>query len=204
MASNVITRKADEQLRNIALIGKVSHQIVGAKLPSNRQILQVFFYNMRYVKLDAKQSAQLTVDAALIFWHQARIPTRNPDKCANKLIKIYEEWKCYQKSNVNKFSAKRKQEYEDFIENLDNIFDMAHAEAMTMMRNEEDKEFLLKQREKGRPGSMIGIDQKLDAKEKRSQLRKEQEEARKMRHAESQASTSTSTMQNGKTFFYKN
>lgn len=59
--SSVKTRQADEKERQIALIGHVSHQIVGAKLPSNRQALQVFFYNMRFVKLSAKESANLTM-----------------------------------------------------------------------------------------------------------------------------------------------
>lgn len=70
------TRQADESKRNIPLVGQVSHQIVGAKLPSNRQVLQVLFYNMRYVNLNTKQSAKLTIDAVSIFWQQARIPTR--------------------------------------------------------------------------------------------------------------------------------
>lgn len=71
--STVTTRRADEKLRNILLIGQCSHQILGAKLPSNRQILQLFFYNVRFVKLNARESAKLAIDAALIFWQQARV-----------------------------------------------------------------------------------------------------------------------------------
>lgn len=115
------TSKAEEKLRKISLVGNVSHQIVGAKLPSNKQILEVFFYNMRYVKLDSKQSAQLTIDAALIFWQQARIPTRNRDKCVIKLLKLYEDWKILQKHSVEGMSAARKQKYDEFINNLDNF-----------------------------------------------------------------------------------
>lgn len=39
-ASSVSTRKSVEHLQNIDLIGQTSNQIVGAKLPSNRQVLQ--------------------------------------------------------------------------------------------------------------------------------------------------------------------
>lgn len=39
MSSSVTTRQADEAKRKIKMIGEVSHQIVGAKLPSNRQVL---------------------------------------------------------------------------------------------------------------------------------------------------------------------
>lgn len=53
MAAAVETRKADEKLRKIVIVGDVLHQILGSKLPSNKQVLQVFFYNMRFVKLSA-------------------------------------------------------------------------------------------------------------------------------------------------------
>lgn len=43
----VRTRSSEESLRNINLVGKTNHQINGAKLPSKRQVLQVFFYNDR-------------------------------------------------------------------------------------------------------------------------------------------------------------
>lgn len=132
------TRKTDEKQRHIAMIGNVSHQIVGAKLPSNRQVLEVFFYNMRFVNLSAKESSLLTIDAVLIFWQQARIPTRRRDKCAEKLIRIYEDWKGYNKY-VNQMSVEMKTKYDVFIESLDDIFDIAAADALSMMRNEEDK-----------------------------------------------------------------
>lgn len=180
--SSVKTRKADKKQRQIALIGNVSHQIVGAKLPSNRQVLEVFFYNMRFVKLTSKESARLTIDAVLVFWQQARIPTRDCHKCANKLLKLYEDWKTLNKVNVDKMPAKMKEKFDLFMDVLDDLFDIATADALTTMRNEEDKNFLQKQRQKGRPGSMLGIDMKLASKEERSKLRKEKEEARKLRH----------------------
>lgn len=37
------TRSAQEKLRQIEMVGQTSHQITGAKLPSNRQVLQAFF-----------------------------------------------------------------------------------------------------------------------------------------------------------------
>lgn len=181
-ASSVKTRKADEKERQIALIGNVSHQIVGAKLPSNRQVLEVFFYNMRFVKLNSKESARLTIDAVLVFWQQARIPTRDSHKCAGKLLKMYEYWKTFNKVKVEKMTAGMKEKFDVFMDVLDDLFDIATADALTTMRNEEDKNFLEKQRQKGRPGSMLGIDMKLASKEERSKLRAEKEQARKLRH----------------------
>ena len=52
------------------------------------------------------------------------------------------------------------------METLD-LFDIAHSDAMGLMKIEEDKKFLLLQQQKGRPGSMLGVDQKLKQKEKK-------------------------------------
>lgn len=190
--SNIQTRNADEKLRNIALIGNVSHQIMGAKLPSNRQIFQVFFYNMRFAKLSAKNSAELAIDAALIFWRQSRIATRRKDKCIDKLLKMHDEWEKLKKRTSN-ISDAMQGKIDLFQKNLDNLFDISHADAMKLMQNEEDRDFLMMQRMDGRPGAMAGVDQKLAAKEKRSQLRKEQDEKRRSKYLES-----LNVQQNGK------
>lgn len=55
----------------------------------------------------------------------------------------------------------------NFVKDLDNLFDIAHADAFDRMKIEEDKDFLRKQREPGRPGCLGGIDKKLAEKEER-------------------------------------
>ena len=62
---------------------------------------------------------------------------------------------------------------------LDDLFDVAHAQAMTIIKIEEDKEFLLAQREKGRRGCLGAIDMKLAKKEDRRNEREEKEKSRK-------------------------
>lgn len=68
--STLVTRSSDK-LRSVESIGYVSHLIFGAKLPSNGQILQVFFYNLRFVNFGkqnrARECAKLAVEAALVF-----------------------------------------------------------------------------------------------------------------------------------------
>lgn len=200
-ASSVKTRQADEQKRQIALIGHVSHQIVGAKLPSNRQVLEVFFYNMRFVNLSVKESARLTIDAVVIFWKQARIPFRDEHKCAEKIVKMHETWRGLNKKSVNEMAAVMKQKYDLFMDELDDLFDIARADALTTMTNKEDREFLEKQRQKGRPGSMMGIDMKLSAKEDRSELRKKKEEERKKREKDRKLKEKQSSLQQSGKFF---
>jgi hypothetical protein len=53
-----------------------------------------------------------------------------------------------------------------FVYNLDDLFDVAHANAMNLIKLQEDKEFLKTQREKGRRGSMGALDRKLLITEK--------------------------------------
>ncbi|GBM42698.1 hypothetical protein AVEN_219148-1 [Araneus ventricosus] len=50
----------------------------------------------------------------------------------------------------------------EFVSNLDNFFDIAHAYARQLMKIEEDKMSLQLQREPGRPGHWGGVDKKTD------------------------------------------
>ena len=79
-----------------------------------------------------------------------------------------------------------------FVSRLEDLFDVAHADALTKTSVlQEDKDFLLAQREKGRRGSMAGLDKKLAAKEKRAFEREEQMLAR--RHQMEQIKQSTAS-----------
>lgn len=181
-SSSIKTRHADESLRKIEIIGEVSHQINGAKLPSIRQTLQVFFYNLRFVKTSLNESAKLAVDAILIFWQQARIPTARVDYCVEKLLKTYEKWKNILKTAPSKRSRAQKEVAEIFSSTLDDLFDIATKDALQEMRIDEDKQFLILQRQKGRPGCMAGVDMNLYAREMRSIERSNKEQSRKRKH----------------------
>ena len=72
-----------------------------------------------------------------------------------------------------------------FISQLDDLFDIAHENALDMMKNEEDKQFLVMQRMKRRQSSMTGIDHKFKVTEERKQERRKREaERRKRTHEE--------------------
>lgn len=161
---------------NLYLIGSETSQISGSKLPSNRQVLQVFFYNIRCVNLTVRESARLAIDETVIFWQKARIPTRDPQHCVAKLEAIYNEWRKLQK-NCSRNSITQKTKETAFTEKLDELFDIAHANSLATMKIAEDREFLLSQRQKGRPGYLAGIDRKFTEKENRREerLKKERE-----------------------------
>ncbi|GBP47494.1 hypothetical protein EVAR_86415_1 [Eumeta japonica] len=77
--------------------------------------------------------------------------------------------------------------------NLDNLFGIAHADAFDRIKIEEDKDFLRKQRETGRPGCLNGIDKKLAKKEERVRQRRLEEEERKNADEEQISNSKLST-----------
>lgn len=150
----------------VFLIDYPAHQITGCKLPSNRQVLSTMFYNLRTVKLNVRDSATTSVDEVFVFWTKARIPTKQKRNVIVKLEKLYDDWRKMQKYKDRKTESARNA-VKEFTLKLDDLFDIAHQDALAMMTSEEDKEFLLKQRQKGRPGSMLGVDLKLAQAEER-------------------------------------
>lgn len=93
----------------VPLVGYISNQIVGAKLPSNRQVLSVFFYNVRVVNIATKEIAASIGDSrSFHFLAKSIIPTRRIDHCVDKLLKLYDEWKRFQK-NLTRTAGKEKE-----------------------------------------------------------------------------------------------
>lgn len=77
-------------------------QILGSKLPSNKDVLCVFFYNMRTVKLNVEESARLAIRETMVFWKKAHIPLQKEPNWIIQLKNLYEEW-----MNLEKNSTKR-------------------------------------------------------------------------------------------------
>lgn len=149
MASKVLRER-------IYLIGSYSFEINGSKLPSNLQVLKALFFNLRVVKLSVRNSAVLVVREIMIFWEKARIPTRLERNCIDQVEKLYDEWRLLQK-HASRNTASHKEKENLFQSKFNDLFDIAHADALKIIK-EEDRQFLILQREKGRPGFMYGID----------------------------------------------
>src|SRR6218665_715554 len=76
----------------IWLIGFEEDKLKGSKLPSNRQVLSVFFYRHNSLKETIHDSSRDIIREAVQFWDKARIPIQ-PEHCAIlKLEKLYEKW----------------------------------------------------------------------------------------------------------------
>lgn len=99
---------------------------------NGKQVLSVFFFNKRSFKLADRVSAKVVVDEISVFWQNARIPMRDKQHCISKVEKLHDEWKVLHKSSKKDSEFQRKKE-EQFCEKLNDLFDIAHANALTMI-----------------------------------------------------------------------
>ncbi|KAG0721279.1 hypothetical protein GWK47_046780 [Chionoecetes opilio] len=150
------TRKQTE----VWLLGHSVPTITGAKLPSRGDVLRRFFYAHKEEKKTVQQSAAEAAKEVLDFWTRARIPTIAETSVRRKITGLFDEWKILSKSKNNS-GVTPAEKQKTFQESLPDLLDIAHSDALTLMTIPEDKEFLLAQREKGRRGSMAGLEKKL-------------------------------------------
>jgi len=135
---------------------------------------------VREVKLSLRDSARLVIEEVIIFWQKARIPNREIRHCIPKLEAMYNEWRNLQINSCRRTDTQIKKE-NIFIDKFEDLFDIAHSDAMNMISNEIDKQFLNCQRQKGRPGSLIGIDLTSHKSEQKKYIRLQESENRKKR-----------------------
>ncbi|KAK2702108.1 hypothetical protein QYM36_019238 [Artemia franciscana] len=131
------------------LIGSSVSELRGSKLPSLRMVLGFFLH----LHLELNETIRHSSAAAL--------------------EQVFEEWRLLKKNKARKSSTQQAREAA-FVSRLEDLFDIAHADALNTMSIQEEKDFLLAQREKGRRGSMVGVDETLACKEKRVSEREQQ------------------------------
>ena len=117
--------------------------------------LGLFLHNHPEKGETIRQSLTSTIKEIATFWYKARIPTRDVQNCQTKQEKLFEGW-CLLKKNKGRQSVKQQSREAEFLCKLDNLFDIAHANTMNIMKIKEDKQFLQAQREKGRKW-LVGI-----------------------------------------------
>lgn len=84
---------------------------------------------------------------------------------------LYDEWRTLQK-HATRNTESHKEHEKLFISTFNDLFDVAHADALQIMKIEIDRLFLINQRKKGRIGFMYGIDYTNMRKEQLSMERK--------------------------------
>ena len=142
-----------------------------------------FFYYKLVENKTIRNACHATAEDVLEVWQKTHIPTRLRKHVIAKLENTYKEWEKLKKNKKN--GAKRsdglKKKENLWKEDLANIFDIAHADALKLIRTDKIKEFLLEQRSKGRIGKIATLDKASLKKEMLSRKRKEDMEKRKRR-----------------------
>lgn len=159
----------------IYLIGYPQKQLVGSKLPSKGDCLKVLIYKLRFNKYTVKKSVDLVIRECLVFWQKAHIPFQNTDKSKKKLQQLYNDWKklLKDKNRNSDIHQKRREEWKD---SQNDLFDIAHNDALNRIKIQEDKDFLIMQRSKGRGGCIGGVDATLKKREDNRKRRKLRED----------------------------
>jgi hypothetical protein len=173
----------------IWLVGGTDENFNPSKLPSRGEVLKVLFHYHDRQEMSLKESISKTVELLLVIWDKARIPTKAPNHVAEHIGKLHGEWKGLKKL-INRVSATNLANQQKFQETLDDIFDVAHHDAMSLIKIKEDRLFLHAQREKGRRGTIGGVDRKLAEQEERTKRKKTAEESRIMK-AQAAAASAT-------------
>jgi len=146
-------------------------EVTGSKLPCIMQTLGLFLYKTR------REASALVIAKVQQLWNKATIPTRAIQHCQEKLENIFDDWRRLKKNKGRRTETQSSNEAK-FCDRLDDLFDIAHANALELIKIPEDREFLIAQREKGRRGCMGSVDVKLYEMEQRRAVRRHEEEKR--------------------------
>lgn len=89
-------------------------------------------------------------------WLKVGIFTRTPANATDKVVRIYEKYNGL-KTNRHLKSNLQKTREADFLLECNDLCDVSTVDALDTIKDEEVKNFLRMQRQKGRPGSMRSI-----------------------------------------------
>ncbi|KAK4883455.1 hypothetical protein RN001_006774 [Aquatica leii] len=156
---SVVTRNKT----NIWLIGQSLPKLNPTKLPSISKVLRLFFYYKNEERKTILVSATVTACEVIGLWEKASVPIRLKKHVFSKIKKHFKEWQNLQKNKENKKKRSEaiKNKEQDWQQKLEDLFDIAHCDALSIMTVEEGKQFLLGQRKKGRQGVIGSVDRNI-------------------------------------------
>lgn len=161
--------------KSVFLVDTYLTDITGTKLPSVGQVLRFFLHDVNQSGQNQRDSANKTYNKVKLFWDRARIPTALKCNIVKKIIGLYNKWTSLKKSKRR--SQTQIANENAFKKSLPCLFDIAHKNALQMITIEEDRKFLISQRQEGRVGHMGSVDKNLTRKEQQKKVRDEQRRA---------------------------
>lgn len=164
---------------NVFLVGEPLQQFNGRMLPTSREVLQVYFYRHKLEKLSQKDAVRTVIKEVGEIWSRARVPTAAERNIIPKLESLLETYRnvCRNKGRQGPVQVAKETDFENLTKQL---FDIAHHEAMEMIKITDDRMFLNDQRAE-RKMCMGKVDKQLTEMEERKaeRIQKEQERRKK-------------------------
>ncbi|ESN96890.1 hypothetical protein HELRODRAFT_86023 [Helobdella robusta] len=161
--------------QDIYLLGQpLKTAILGNKLPAKGEVMRRFLYIHLSEKMTVRDSETAVIREVLPIWQRSIIPTTQEYNAIKKLDDMFKLWQGLKKHSKRNSDAQKRQE-QAFVHSRKDLFDIAHANAIELIQIQEDREFLLAQREPGRRGYMSGVDHEVLSNEamKPSKLKRE-------------------------------
>jgi hypothetical protein len=154
------------------LIGKGTYELSGSHLPSNGDVLRLLMLFHVENKATLKEAAASAVSKVFEIWEKARIPHQRIDSGVRILLKLLDSYEKLKK-NRKRSNERDQTNQEEFQGHLLRLFDVSTSDALATMKIEEDKQFLIMQRQDVFSCTMAGVDVVLTKKEARKRARQE-------------------------------
>ena len=114
------------------------------QLPTVKQVLQRFHQHLSEFK-SARNASHLTIEEVSMVWSKAAIPMILKSHAIDKLEKLHHSWLLLRKNKARKSETQRQREA-NYSTQLSVLFDIAHADALSLIKIAQDRDFLLDQR----------------------------------------------------------
>lgn len=111
----------------------------------------------------------MVIKAIWPFWEKANLPTTTKKYAGEKLMKLIDTYEAFKKNRTKPQEGYRYKE-DMFKSDLEDVFDIAHSSVLASKIPQEDKDFLISQREDRMSSSLAGVDQQ--TKKKKAEKRK--------------------------------
>lgn len=117
------------------LFGTETEDFVANTLPSNRDVLNVYFYHQRIKNKSPSESRKITLDKVVFQWSEQNIPTRESQNITRQFDKLYKMWKATYKNC--KRSSKRQNEKQSLLSRV--LGEQFDVKSYTKKNNKESK-----------------------------------------------------------------
>ncbi|XP_044593839.1 uncharacterized protein LOC123271268 [Cotesia glomerata] len=144
---------SESKNQHVYLVGFQSSALNKRKLPSQRQVLSVFFYNLNFLKQSVRESARNVLNEVNDIWSLTGIPVIKSCNAISKIVRLHNEW-ILLKKNKSRNTQTQKSKEKRFSLKLDQIFDLALQKSFNQL-TETQKEFLSNERRAHRSSPII-------------------------------------------------